>query len=220
MVSVCRSNYGGSWCGSVSVHLIWDCLCLLHLHICLLLQIVFHPIPHSLLGGPYKVKITVLDTFQRFLAPPSFSSICFSSCYYDEVISFFLSSRSLISRCITSSSFNSSSAFFISVSVFFSSDWFFFFFSYSLLKFSLCPSILFSNTVISTFIIMLLTFLPGKLFIWSLGGVLSTVFCSAVKQTPLSLLLLWFLFLWSQVNRDLLQLWRCVPLQSVWTQWL
>ena len=56
------------------------------------------------------------------------------------------------------------SVLFISFIVFFSSDWFFFIFSNSLLKFSLCSSILFPNSI-SILITNALKSLTGKLFI-------------------------------------------------------
>lgn len=99
-------------------------------------------------------------------------NVCFYFCFSDWVISVNLSSR-LLSHSLVSPNLNMlipSSVFFflISIIIFFRSDWFFFKFSSSLLKFSLYLSIFPSS--VSTLIIIAMTSLWGELFTWvSLG---------------------------------------------------
>ena len=101
---------------------------------------------------------------QRSLKLSFFKNLFFFCCF-DWVISNILSSSSLMhSSLLPHLLLIPSYEFFNSVVVFFSSDWLFFIFSNSLLKFSLCSSILFLSSV-SFLIAIALNSLSGKLCI-------------------------------------------------------
>ena len=129
-------------------------------------------------GTPIMRMLVCLMLSHRSLKLSSFFKNLF---FFDWVFSIILSSRLLMRASVSPSLRNSvpSSVFFISVTVFFSFDWFFYIFSSSLLKFSLCSSILFPSSI-SILITIALNYLSGKLFI-SLGRFFQVIFpCSFI----------------------------------------
>ena len=162
---------------SVWVHLIWGPLCFLYLDICLFFQVwevfsrnfikyIFHPFSlSSPSGAPIMWMLVWLMLYQRFLKLFSFYIICiyfFLFCLCDFHYSI---SRSLMHFSVSFTLlFSPYSVFFISVLGFFIYDLSFFVFPSSLLKRSVCTSILFPNSI-NVFITNALNSFSGKLFI-------------------------------------------------------
>lgn len=136
-----------SWCGSLSVHLVWNALCFLDLSVCFLPQIrkvfshyLFKHIffPFLLLfsfWNPYNADIGALNVVPGVPYTILIFKTLFSFCCSVWVISTVLSSRLLIYPYVLTKLLSiPSNLFFISFTVFFFSDWFFVTFSNSLLN--------------------------------------------------------------------------------------
>ena len=160
-------------CGSLWVHLVWDSLRFLDPNICFLLQIreifshyfikyVFYPFL-SLFSfwGTYNMNVSMLDVVPEVpLNYPHFKNVFFLFCCSGWVVSTILSSRSLIHSSVLPNLLLIPSNFHFSYCIL----QLFFIFSNSLLKFSLCSSVLLLSLV-SILMTIALNSLSGKLLL-------------------------------------------------------